>query len=162
MIRLYARPIVVISGAAAVLLLAAAIGWDYRWQASGRVHVSPRWSIALEQRPIGTPFAEYYYRVQRFSRDGRDTSNLKPVELAPNGGGQTDLCLYRITTPAGRLVLEFVDRMEQSFVDAESFSRVDAVPPGSDRQFVGEFLEASPLTFVPAAPNNRCPHERAA
>ena len=160
--RFYARPSLLISGAVSVLLLVAVIVSDDRWRASDRISVSPRWSIVLELKPMGTPFAEYYRRVRRARGDGPDTLEQARVELAPNAGALGELCVYRITTPAGRLVLEFTDLGEQVFVDVESFLPVETPPSGSARQFMGEFLEASPLTFVSTTPNNRCPYERAA
>ena len=160
--RLYARPIWLVSGALAVLLLAGAIASDAMWRASERISVNPPWSIVLELKSMGTPFAEYYRRVRRARSDGPDTLPQALVELAPNAGALGELCVYRITAPDGRVVLEFTDYSEQVFIDVESFSRVETAPSGSARQFMGEFLEASPLTFVSATSNNRCPYERAA
>jgi hypothetical protein len=160
--RLYARPIWLVSGALAVVLLGAVIASDGRWRASDRISVSPRWSIVLELKPMGTPFAEFHRRIRRARSDGPDTLEQALVELSPNAGAQGELCVYRIIAPDGRVVLEFTDVSEQVFVDVESFSRVATAPSGSTRQFMGEFLQVSPLTFVSAARNNRCPYERAA
>jgi hypothetical protein len=111
---------------------------------------------------MGTPFAEYYYRVRRYPVAGADTGSMRPVDIAPNGGGKTDLCLYRVTAPSGALFLEFVDRMERSFVDLESFSEVPLLPTASTRQFLGEFVDGWSPRFVPAAPFKDCPYEGAA
>ena len=149
-----------ISGAVSVLLLVAVLVSDGRWQASDPISVSPRWAIVLELQSMGTPFAEYHRRVRRAPGGGVDTREGARVELAANASTLGELCVYRITTPAGRLVLEFADRGGQMFVDLESFRRVETPPSASVRQFVGEFLEASPLTFVSSEPTNRCPYER--
>ena len=160
--RFYARPAWLISGAVALLLLVAAIASDYTWKASVPVPISHGWSIVLELKSMGTPFAEYYRRVHRVSNHGQAASTEARVELTPNAGPQGRLCVYRITTPAGGVLVEFTDRFDQVVVDLESFARVETVPPFSARQLVGEFLDDSPLTFVVATPNNRCFRERAA
>jgi len=110
----------------------------------------------------GSPFAEYYYRLRGFQTVDRDASDSRLVDLPSIYDHRTDLCLYRITASDGRVFLEFVDEVQGSVVDLESFSRVPAAPAASERQFVGEFLDPAPLTFVPAAPSNRCPLKRAA
>ncbi len=164
MIRLYARPVWLISGVLAVVLLVGTLVWDSkRWEGSERVVISPRWSVVLERQPMdASPLAEYYYRLRGFQTIDRDTSHSRLVDLPPIYDHGADLCLYRIAASDGRLFLEFVDEVQGSVVDLESFSRVPAAPAASERQFVGEFLAPSPLTFVPAAPGNRCPLKRAA
>jgi len=101
--RLYARPIWLVSGALAVLLLAGAIASDAMWRASERISVNPPWSIVLELKSMGTPFAEYYRRVRRARSDGPDTLPQALVELAPNALGflyDTGLYLrFRATGP---------------------------------------------------------------
>lgn len=160
MIQLHARPVWLISGAVAVLLLVATIAWDDRWRASAPVPVSQSWSVVLESKPSG--FDDYQRRIHRVRNDARAASNEARVKLAPNGTYVGDLCVYRITTPVGGVLLEFTDRWAQTFVDLESFAQVESAPTFSARQFIGEFLDDSPSVFVFAAPNNRCKHERAA
>jgi len=143
----------------AIVLFVGAIVWDETtWHRSDRVPISPRWSIALELHSMGTPFAEYYRRVRRFKIDGRDTSHAEPANLAPDSGRGLPICLYRITTRSGALFLEFLDPFERFFVELDPFARVAAVPVGSTREFLGEFLEASPLMFMSGS--GACPHDR--
>ena len=143
----------------AIVLFVGAIVWDETtWHRSDGIPISPRWSIALELRSMGTPFAEYYRRVRRFQVDGRDTSHTEPVNLAPDGGGGMPICVYRITTPSGALFVEFLDPMERSFAALDPFARVAAVPVGSTREFLGELLQASPPMFMPGS--GACPHDR--
>jgi hypothetical protein len=143
----------------AIVLFVGLIVWDETtWHRSDGIPISPRWSIALELRSMGTPFAEYYRRVRRFQVDGRDTSHGEPVELTPDTGGGLPICLYRITTPSGALFLEVLDPFERFFVKLDPFARVAAVPVGSTREFLGEFLEASPLMFMPGS--GVCRHDR--
>lgn len=131
------------------------------WSRIGPVAVSPRWSVALDER-VSHPFlAEYDYQLQIYESQDRDGRHHGTVTLFPNSGGRTYLCLYAHTAPGSEPILELSDRLEPSFVDLRGSRRLSGVPKGYDRRFLGSFQEvAAPLRFVPANVQPACPTER--
>ncbi len=131
------------------------------WTSAGPVAISPRWSVTLEERAMHPFLAEYYYRLRLFTGRPRDGQYWGTVDLRPNGGGRTWLCLYLLTAPNRGPLLEVDDRMEISVVDLAARRLMPAIPEGYERVFVGEFVEESyPLRFVPSRIEPACPRNR--
>ena len=154
-----------------VLLLFGLVAWQYslflHWptprdaNAVGPVAISPRWSITLEQKPSNPYLAEYDYRLRVFRSERREGDYAGAVDLIPNAGGRTYLCLYSLTAADREPLLEVVDRAETSLVDLQSQRRLSTPPKGYERRFVGAFVEeAAPLRFVPAEVLPTCPSDR--
>ncbi len=131
------------------------------WRSAGPVAVSLRWSVILEEKPIHPFLAEYDYRLRIFASEGREGWYHGTVDLITNAGGRTFLCLYLLTMADRPTLLEAEDRMESSIVDLRALRRVDSVPIGYERRFLGAFVEeAQPLRFVPAQIEPACPPGR--
>ncbi len=127
----------------------------------GPVAISPWWSVILEERPTHPFLAEYEYRLQIFHSEGRDGGYRGTVDLIPNSGGRTFLCLFALTAVDRAPVLEVADRVVTSIVDLQGLRRLPNTPPGYERRFVGAFVEeAQPLRFVPSQIEPLCPPDR--
>jgi hypothetical protein len=144
--------------------LAFAVWESYNWEPSddwrraGPVAVSPRWSIALEEQSSHPFLAEYNYRLRVFANDERRGEQRGTVDLHPNTGGRTHLCLFSLTSSTGMFFLEIRDRNQSSLIDLESLSLVSVPPVASERHLLGEFVEDSPpLRFLPAGAESSCP-----
>ncbi len=131
------------------------------WRTVGPVAISPWWSVILEERPTHPFLAEYEYRLQIFHSEGRDGGYRGTVDLIPNSGGRTFLCLFTLTAVDRAPVLEVADRVVTSIVDLRGLRRLPHTPPGYERRFVGAFVEeALPLRFVPSQIEPLCPPDR--
>jgi hypothetical protein len=127
----------------------------------GPIAISPEWSVVLEERPMHPFLAEYEYRLRLYASDRRDGAYRGMVELLPNTGGRTYLCLYALLAPGSPPLLQVDGRDESSFVDLGAARRTDEPPPGYRARFVGAFVEeAYPLRFIPAAIQPACPTSR--
>jgi hypothetical protein len=117
--------------------------------------------VTLEEKTTHPFLAEYDYRLRVFRSDGRDGEYVGTVELIPNSGGRTSLCLYTRTAADHEPLLEVADRMETSFVDLHYQRRLASAPNGYERHYVGAFVEeAAPLRFVSAQIDPTCPSNR--
>jgi len=131
------------------------------WRTVGPVAISPWWSVILDERPTHPFLAEYEYRLQIFHSEGRDGEYRGTVDLIPNSGGRTFLCLFALTAVDRAPVLEVADRVVTSIVDLQGLRRLPNTPPGYERSFVGAFVEeAQPLRFVPSQIEPLCPPDR--
>jgi hypothetical protein len=127
----------------------------------GPVAISPRWSVVLEEKASHPYLAEYDYRLRVFTSEDREGEYHGTVNLLPNSGGRTFLCLFTLTSPNLAPLLEVADRMESSIVDLQSLRRLPETPNGYERHFIGAFVEvAQPLRFVPAEIQSDCPSNR--
>ncbi len=137
--------------------------WEppHDWRTVGPVALSPRWSVILEERPAHPFLAEYDYRLQVFHSEDRAGEYRGTVDLIPNPGGRTFLCLYSITAADRAPLLEVADRMETSIVDLDAHRRLPMTPRGYERRFLGAFVEESyPLRFVSAQTEPTCSADR--
>ena len=131
------------------------------WRTVGPVALSPRWSVILEERPAHPFLAEYDYRLQVFYSEDRAGEYRGTVDLIPNSGGRTFLCLFTLTAVDRGPVLEVADRVVTSIVDLQAVRRLPNAPAGYERRFIGAFVEEGvPLRFVPAQIEPRCPPDR--
>jgi hypothetical protein len=127
----------------------------------GPVAISPQWSVVLEEKGTHPFLAEYDYRLRVFSSGTREGEYHGVVDLIPNGGGRTWLCLYLLTAANLPTLLEVDDRMETSIVDLQGLQQLPHVPNGYARRFVGAFVEESiPLRFVSSLIEPTCPPDR--
>jgi hypothetical protein len=127
----------------------------------GPVAILPRWSVTLEERGRHPFLAEYDYRLRVFTSEDREGEYRGTVDLLPNSGGRTFLCLFTLTSPDRTPLLEVADRIESSIVDLQSLRRLSEAPKGYERRFVGAFVEvAQPLRFVSAEIQPTCPSDR--
>jgi hypothetical protein len=158
----------------ALCVIAVALGvvaWQFRslrnwqppkdWSPVGPIAVSPRWSIMLEQKARHPFLAEYDYRLRVFSSKGREGDYRGTIDLLPNSGGRTFLCVSSLTAAGREPILEVADRMDTSIVDLEDLRRLPSAPIGYERRFIGAFVEvAAPLRFVPSQIDPTCPLDR--
>jgi hypothetical protein len=148
-------------------LLAWRVQREMRWppphsdRTVGPVAISPTWSVVLEEKPSNPILAEYDYRLLVYASGDRDGQYRGTVNLVPNAGGRTYLCLYLLSAPRRLPLLQVDDRSETSIVDLVTARRIPNVPPDYHRQFLGAFVEeAYPLRFIPAAIESDCPANR--
>lgn len=131
------------------------------WRIIGPIAVSSQWSVALAERPSHPFLAEYDYRLEIFTSEGREGRHYGTVDLLPNTGGRTFLCLYTLSAPGQPLLLALADRMDTSIVDPQALRRLAHVPVGYEARFLGAFVEeALPLRFVSPGVKATCPAAR--
>ena len=158
---------VVTTVAGLIGLVAWRVKMEMRWppprsdRTAGPVAISPTWSVALEEKPSNPVLAEYDYRLLVYASGDRDGEYRGTVDLRPNSGGRTYLCLYVLSAPRRLPLLQVDDRIETTVVDLLTARRLRDIPAGYQQRFVGAFVEeAYPLRFIPAAIEPDCPADR--